>query len=274
VPPSCTGDLGAGSNCGSNLDNCCASITVPGGTYKRRYDGVTNNDGSFPATISAFKLDKFEFTRGRVRALANAGFGNQVKPPAVGQGAHPKIPGSGWIPSWNSKLMRTAADVISNLDSTPGDYPAQLDWYSAFAMCIADGGRLPTEAEWGFAASGGNEQRVFAWSQPANSLQIVPAQARYGNRFQTVGLTTGVSIWGHHDLNGNIAEWVLDRKSDLTPVRSCTDCAVTLESEPEAIVKGSTANIFVDRTAYDIRSAVHESITRVTQTGFRCARDL
>ena len=38
-----------------------------------------------------------------------------------------------------------------------------VPWYVLFAFCVWDGGRLPTNAEWGFAAAGGDEQRMFPW---------------------------------------------------------------------------------------------------------------
>lgn len=38
-----------------------------------------------------------------------------------------------------------------------------VPWHVLFAFCIWDGGRLPTDAEFGYAAAGGNEQRKFAW---------------------------------------------------------------------------------------------------------------
>jgi formylglycine-generating enzyme required for sulfatase activity len=38
-----------------------------------------------------------------------------------------------------------------------------VPWHVLFAFCIWDGGRLPTDAEFGFAALGGDEQRKFAW---------------------------------------------------------------------------------------------------------------
>jgi len=54
------------TNCSSNgSDNCCNSPEIPGGTYARGYDVAgdrNSNDGSFPATISSFRLDKYRVT--------------------------------------------------------------------------------------------------------------------------------------------------------------------------------------------------------------------
>jgi hypothetical protein len=67
-------------------DDCCKSFPVPGGTFSRGYDGVLYNDASHPATVSDFKLDKYEVTVGRFRAFLNAGLGTQKTPPAEGSG--------------------------------------------------------------------------------------------------------------------------------------------------------------------------------------------
>jgi formylglycine-generating enzyme required for sulfatase activity len=48
-----------------------------------------------------------------------------------------------------------------------------VPWYVLFAFCIWDGGRLPTDAEWGFAAAGGSEQRPFPWADRLEPNQLV-----------------------------------------------------------------------------------------------------
>jgi formylglycine-generating enzyme required for sulfatase activity len=46
-----------------------------------------------------------------------------------------------------------------------------VPWPVLFAFCVWDGGRLPTDAEFGFALAGGGEQRPFPWGTvPSNQL--------------------------------------------------------------------------------------------------------
>jgi formylglycine-generating enzyme required for sulfatase activity len=49
-----------------------------------------------------------------------------------------------------------------------------IPWHVLFAFCVWDGGRLPTDAEWGFAQAGGDEQRAFPWGNmpPAELAHI------------------------------------------------------------------------------------------------------
>lgn len=188
--PSCRN--AAGAACGKAGTSCCETKAVPGGTFLRR------NDDEYPATVSAFDLDVYEVTVARFRAFVDAGGGVQAQPPAVGAGAHPKIPDSGWNEGWNALLPPSSADLREFLaggtwTDTAGTNEKKpitnVSWFDAFAFCIWDGGRLPTYAEWNFAAAGGDEQRYYPWSSPAQSSEITAAHAVYECTFSEPAYT-------------------------------------------------------------------------------------
>lgn len=290
-------------NCGAGgNDNCCNSLMVPGGTYYRSFDvagDINSGNQSFPATVSAFRLDKYEVTVGRFRAFVAANQGTQAHPPSANAGAHPGIPGSGWEAGWNAQLATDTAALMAALNcvspgsgvgkqtwtDTPGaneDRPINcVTWYEAMAFCAWDGGYLPTEAEWNYAAAGGDEQRAFPWSSPPASTMIDSNHASYG--CDPNGTGTGCSVqslspvgtkpqgdgrWGQSDLAGNVDEWALDNNGSYpTP---CMDC-VYLNAARDRIIRGGDFQYgsFPLRTGY--RNEITPSM-RYPQDGIRCAR--
>jgi sulfatase modifying factor 1 len=154
VPSSGPSCLGVADTCGSTgYESCCArSLPIAGGTYDR-FD-----DTGSPATLGPFVLDRFEITVGRYRRFV-AGYPGDL--PAAGDGAPASVPSGGWEASWSVDLPadKSALSTAMVCDATyatwtpsPGpneDKPINcLTWYQAFAFCVWDGGRLPTQAEW------------------------------------------------------------------------------------------------------------------------------
>lgn len=288
--------------CGANGDDdCCNAPTVPGGTYYRSYDlagDSLSGDMNSPATISSFRLDKYEVTVGRFRAFVAAGQGNQVKHPATGAGANPKIAGSGWDASWNASLPADTAALVAQLKcssmyqtwtDTAGANETRpincITWYEAMAFCAWDGGFLPTEAQWNFAATGGSDQRAYPWSNPASSTTLDATHASYyaGSSYCTgdgmsgctiddlvkVGtMTAGVGRWGHAEMTGNVDEWVLDFYGTYDSL--CTDCA-NLVASANRVHRGGPFNGGggILRTGFRQPAA---PTTVMYSTGFRCAR--
>jgi formylglycine-generating enzyme required for sulfatase activity len=260
----------------------------------------------FEATLSDFWLGTYEVTVGRFRRFVEAGGGNALAPPAPGDGAHPAAPESGWRPEWSSALAPSPAALRVALRAgteclrfgTWTDEPGVSErrpincvtWFEAYAFCAWDGARLPTEAEWTYAAAAGAEQRVYPWSSPPTGSTLDETRAVYGcipdagcdgaHHPAVVGsVPEGAARWGAHDLAGNVAEWLLDWKQwdpgatdYLVP---CQDCVELTAPGARALRGGSFASQggpTTDLRVIEPRSAAPSD--RRATTGIRCARSV
>lgn len=316
--PSCETDVGCSGvlscrglegTCGTKSEDCCASLLVPGGTFYRSYDAVFNTEMAYISTVGDFRLDKFEVTVGRFRKFVGAWLDGWR--PAAGVGLHTHLDDgdglvagaggreTGWKPAWNGKLAATATGWNANLSSTsPEAAPAwtetvgaqenwpvdMVNWYEAYGFCIWDGGFLPTEAEWNYAAAGGNQQRLFPWA--AGSTAAADSQAVFCGKtcaLLDVGSKPGGDArWGHSDLAGNVVEWALDQGDDpaFSYPNPCNNCVGASEGLYRAQRGGDAAtgsdNLFtgfrLQRLA-DARSSVDAATGKVNHYGFRCARE-
>ncbi len=111
--------------------------------------------------------------------------------------------------SWK-QIMKTSPSRF-NGDDLPAD---NITWVQAHAYCTAVGARLPTEAEWEFAArSGANEPRYgevgnIAWFSDNSANRTHQVKGKAPNKF------------GLHDMLGNTWEWTSDFYSTLYFSRS------------------------------------------------------
>jgi formylglycine-generating enzyme required for sulfatase activity len=182
-------DCGSG---GSGTESCCTSLEVPGGTFYRiALDGAVDTAGS-PSTVSGFRLDKYLVTVGRFRQYVNYITGPTGAPPASGSGKHTHLHGgrglvnesvspsqgaavtyeTGWDSTdWDANLAPDGVswnalvnDFWPTTAGSPENLPVtQVNWYEAYAFCIWDGGFLPTDTEWSYAAQGGSQERAYPW---------------------------------------------------------------------------------------------------------------
>lgn len=306
--PSCAVGGSGRDTCGpSNSDNCCRSPLVSGidaATFSRSYDKVTFTDPKYKARVTSFRLDKYEVTVGRFRRFVDAVVAG-YRPPA-GSGKHTHLAGgaglvstaggneAGWDSTWDSNLPKTLADWTSTkaLDCPDGTWTGGddrrpvgcLTWYQAYAFCIWDGGFLPSEAEWNYAAAGGLEQRAYPWGATAPSATYAAFQCNVSGgtckgslSFAPVGSKpAGNGLFGQSDLAGNVMEWVLDwlpadHLTNRYAETSCLDCANLARSEPTKSIRGGSYSNNPDKLLVGERDFASPEWL-LANIGARCAR--
>jgi sulfatase modifying factor 1 len=297
VPPSCELD----PRCGNEQASCCESKIVPKGSFLMASDTVRAGvEWPVDRNVSEFAMDRFEVTIGRFARFLEAYAIDHL--PNDGAGAHHELVGSGWDSDWNDApgILPRSQDSMryglncggQSFSSDPRDMPVGcVSWHLAFAFCLWDGGRLPTEAEWSFSAMNGEEQRIYPWSKSDRDDAITDSQACYSDiepareQPDLVGQRPmGAGAYGQEDLAGNLWEWTADWyhvELSQGPCRldvpegdfreSRLDCQ-ELEPSVSRVQKGGSFLNTHWQLENHLRGASAPEV-RDRQFGFRCVRD-
>ncbi len=164
-------------------------IFIPGGDFRMGLDKkwAHNSAPAHDVTVPSFWLGKYEVTFAQWDACAAAGGCNGYRPDDEGWG----------------RGDRPVVNV--SWDETQGF----IDWLNA-----ETGGayRLPTEAEWEYAARGGPATE-YLWGSNRNKETMANCLSCGIDRMEASMLPVGsfpASGWCLHDMAGNAAEWVQD----------------------------------------------------------------
>ena len=172
-------------------------VLIPAGTFQMGSEDAEADKDEQPVHtvhLDAFYMDKYEVTNTQFKAFVDA------NPP--------------WQKDNNIDTWFLTRSYLK--DWTGNDYPVgkanhpvvDVSWYAAMAYAQWAGKRLPTEAEWEYAARGWLAGQKYPWGDT-----ITSADANYN---RNVDNTTSVGQYaangyGLYDMAGNVWEWCLDK---------------------------------------------------------------
>lgn len=255
-------------------------VWVPGGSKRLGTDqGKTNEGPAYAAIVAGFWLNRSPVTVAEFAAFQKAG-GYQTSADKLGSGEVMQfgtgrwqlVPGANWLHPFG-----TSGDTAK-----PEHPVTQVSWYDAKAYCQTHNWRLPTEAEWEYAARYGH---------PANDIyafgsQLVEAGDYHANVWTGTfpGINTaadgyartspvgayGSGPLGLTDMAGNVWEWSADWYRQRPGIASSLPDAHTQKT----LRGGSYLCSAKICHGFRITGRTHASPdSSLMQVGFRCAAD-
>jgi len=198
-------------------------ILISGGTYRRGDpDGQATDVNGQPITphwvlVRSFYIQETEVTNAEVEDYVNRHAGDAA-------------PFQKWRDFYTKQKRRVLPEARAR--RLPA---ACISYLTARRFAREQGGRLPTEAEWEFAAKSRDSNRAYPWGNDPPALRKGP-KANISNPFNNTGLAAAVvrdfpsdrTDQGVYDMTGNVSELCLDRYKPYGEL----DLAKNNEKEP------------------------------------------
>jgi formylglycine-generating enzyme required for sulfatase activity len=214
-------------------------------------------------TLDHFYIDRFPVTNTQFKRFTDAN--------VEWQSGHipPELDNGNYLRHWT-----TAAGL-----GTIADHPAvNVNWYAAVAYCRWAGKHLPSEAEWEYAARGGQDA-LFPWGdEPADKTRANFAGSQLGTT-SPVG-TYPPNRYGLFDMAGNVWEFLVDewKPYSSTPQRNPVagenrflDATGFLQVKTRRVIRGGSfggapVNLWVEYRDSHPPNGSRDFV------GFRCAK--
>ena len=245
-------------------------VFVEGRTFQMGSDDLNDSKPVHDVTVSSFYIGKTVVTQAQWKAV----MGNN---PSDFKGDNRPVECVSWydaIVFCNKLSMMDKKTPVYSVNGKTD--PETWNYEPCYGDCIsgtitmnmkANGYRLPTEAEWEFAAWGGNKRNGYIFSGSDNLGTVAWYYDNSGDQTHDVA-TKAPNELGIYDMSGNVFEWCWDMYGSYTsnpqinPVCASTDIHV---------FRGGSWNNNAGKCRIDCRDGNHPSF-RYDSYGFRLVR--
>lgn len=257
-------------------------VLIPGGTFiMGASDGEPHEAPPHQVTVKPFWMDRHEITVAQFRRFVEA-TGYQADAERIGwsiffRGTEPiPVDGATW-------RRPQGPSGVAAIDNQP---VVQISWNDAVAYAKWAGKRLPTEAEFEFAARGGLPNSPYSWGnqlRPGGTPVANWYQGAFPNHDTGEDGYKGVAPigqfppnpYGLHDISGNVWEWCSDWYDPTYFLNSPSDDPRGPAHGQERAMRGGSylcSETFCSN--YRVAGRGHATPdTGLNHVGFRCVKD-